>query len=57
VEKGFYQDKKLSLYVAEKIVQAVGAQSPEGFTTGEEMPLPFGIRQVSTGEGFVEGDN
>ena len=57
VEKGFYQDKKLSLYVAEKIVQAVGAQSPEGFTTGEEMPLPFGIRQVSTGEGFVEGEN
>jgi outer membrane protein OmpA-like peptidoglycan-associated protein len=57
VEKGFYQDKKLSLYVAEKIVQAVGAQSPEGFTTGEEMPLPFGIRQASTGEGFVEGEN
>ena len=57
VEKGYYEDKKLSLYVAEKIVQAVGAQSPEGFTTGEEMPLPFGIRQVTTGEGFVEGEN
>jgi flagellar motor protein MotB len=56
IEKAYYQETKLPLYFAEKIVQTLGAQSPEGFSTDQEMPLPFGLRRASTGLGFVEAE-
>lgn len=57
VEKAFYQKRALPLYLAGKIIEVIGAQSPEGFGPDREMPLPFGLRRASTSQGFVEGEN
>ena len=53
VEKAFYQDKNLPLWLAEKIVQTVGAQQPENLG-GEEMRVPFALRRIETGEHYIE---
>lgn len=57
VAKASYQNKPLSIFVAEKIIQVIGSQSPEGFRTDQEMPLPFGLRRAATGDGFIEVSN
>lgn len=56
IEKALYQDKKLPEWLAEKIIQTIGAQQPENFG-GEEMPVPLGLRQIKTGEHYVEAEN
>ena len=57
VEKAFYQDKSLPHFLADKIVQILGARQPEGVDADRTVLLPFGLRSVRTGEHFVEGEN
>jgi outer membrane protein OmpA-like peptidoglycan-associated protein len=57
IEKAFYQDKSLPHFLAEKIVQTLGARQPEGFGTDDEMMLPFGLRRVHTGQRYIEAED
>jgi hypothetical protein len=57
IEKAFYQDKILPHFVAEKIIQTLGARQPEGFGADQEMPLPSGLKWVHTGEHYIEAEN
>lgn len=56
VEKAFFQDKALPRFLAEKIIQTLGARQPEGFSD-KDMLLPLGLRQAHTGEHFIEAEN
>lgn len=56
VEQAFYQNKSLPHWLAEKIIQTIGARQPENLG-GTEMPVPFGLRQIQTGEHYIEADN
>jgi hypothetical protein len=56
IEKAFYQDKSLPQWLAEKIIQTIGARQPENFG-GNEMPAPLGLRRIQTGEHYVEAEN
>jgi len=55
VEKAFYQDKNLPLWLAEKIIQTLGARQPENFG-GEQMLVPFGLRRIETGEHYIDAE-
>jgi outer membrane protein OmpA-like peptidoglycan-associated protein len=57
IEKAFYQDKSLPHFLAEKIIQTLGARQPEGFGADREMTLPLGLRTVHTGEHYIEAEN
>jgi hypothetical protein len=57
IEKAFYQEKNLPHFLAEKIVQTLGARQPEGFGSDDEMLLPFGLRRIHTGEHYIEAEN
>jgi hypothetical protein len=56
VEKAFYQDKPIPRFLAEKIIQLVGSRQPEHMG-GQEMPVPFGVTAIHTGEHYIEGQN
>ena len=56
VEKAFFQDKAIPRLLAEKIIQAIGAQQPENMS-GSEMPVPLGLKRIETGAHFVEAEN
>jgi outer membrane protein OmpA-like peptidoglycan-associated protein len=57
IEKAFYQEKALPHFVAEKIIQTLGARQPEGFGADQEAPLPLGLKRVHTGEHYIEAEN
>jgi outer membrane protein OmpA-like peptidoglycan-associated protein len=57
IEKAFYQNKALPRFLAEKIVQTLGAQQPEGFSGDDRVLLPLGLREVHTGEHYIEAEN
>jgi len=57
IEKAFYENKSIPRFLADKIVQIIGARQPEGFGTDQEMLLPLGLRQAATGAHYVEANN
>jgi outer membrane protein OmpA-like peptidoglycan-associated protein len=57
IEKAYYQDKTLPRFLAEKIVQTLGARQPEGFGGDQDMVLPLGLQRIHTGERYIEGEN
>jgi hypothetical protein len=57
IEKAFYQNKTLPRFLAEKIVQTLGARQPEGFGGDEDMIIPLGLRRVHTGDRYIEASN
>jgi len=56
VEKAFFEDKAIPRLLAEKIIQAIGAQQPENMS-GSEMPVPLGLKRIETSDHFVEVEN
>jgi hypothetical protein len=56
IEKAFYQDKVLPNFLAEKIIQTIGARQPEN-ASGLQIVTPFGLRRIQTGERYIEGEN
>jgi outer membrane protein OmpA-like peptidoglycan-associated protein len=56
VEKAFYQNKVIPLFIAEKIIQIVGGRQPERLD-GQEMAAPFGLTRIQTGEHYIEAEN
>ena len=55
VEKAFYQDKSLPHWLAGKIVQTIMQRQPENLG-GREIPVPFGLRRIETGEHYIEAE-
>jgi outer membrane protein OmpA-like peptidoglycan-associated protein len=56
IEKVFYQNKPLPHMLAEKIIQVIGSRQPEN-AGGQEMPVPFALQRIETGEHYVEAEN
>ncbi|MGA3017508.1 MAG: hypothetical protein ABSF62_10350 [Bryobacteraceae bacterium] len=57
VEKAYFQSIRLPAFFVEKMIQIVAARQPEKYDTNRPLPLPFGLRQVSTKEHLVTGEN
>jgi hypothetical protein len=57
VEKAYFQKVRLPAIFVEKMIQVVAARQPEHYDTSNPVPLPFGIREIRTGDKVVEGEN
>jgi hypothetical protein len=57
VEKAYYGNIRLPAFFVQKMIQIVAARQPEHYDTSKPVPLPFGLRQISTENGEVKGSN
>ena len=57
VEKAYFQGIRLPAFFVEKAIQIVAAHQPEKYDTSKPLPLPFGLKQVSTKEHLATGEN
>jgi hypothetical protein len=58
VEKAYYQSTRIPAFLVEKVIQIVAARQPEKYDTSKPLPIPFGLRQVTTtAEHIVAGQN
>ena len=57
VEKAYFGSIRLPAFFVEKMIAIVAARQPEHYDTTKPLPLPFGLRQVSTREHLVSGEN
>ncbi len=57
VEKAYFQQIRLPAFFVQKMIQIVAARQPEKYNTSKPLPLPFGLKQVSTKEHLVAGEN
>ncbi len=57
VEKAYFQSIRLPAFMVEKMINVVGARQKEKFDTSKPVPLPFGLKQVVTGDKTVSGQN
>jgi hypothetical protein len=57
VEKAYYQNLRLPAFFVEKMIQVVAARQPEKYDTTKPLPLPFGLKRISTAEHLIMGEN
>ncbi len=57
VEKAYFQRIRLPAFFVEQTIRIVAARQPEKYNTSKPLPLPFGLKQVSTKEHLVTGEN
>lgn len=57
VEKAYFQNMRLPAFFVEKMIQIVAARQPEKYDTTKPVPLPFGLRRISTREHVAAGEN
>jgi hypothetical protein len=57
VEKTYFQSIRLPAFFVEKMIQIAAARQPEKYDTSKPLPLPFGLKQVSTKAHLVAGEN
>jgi len=57
VEKAYYEKVRLPALFVAKMIEIVAARQPEKYDTSKPLPLPFGLRQVSTTDHVVTGNN
>ena len=57
VEKAYYDKLRLPAFFVEKMIQSVAARQPEKYDTSKPVPLPFGLRRLSTADHVIEGEN
>lgn len=57
VEKAYFQNIRIPAFAVEKMIQVVAARQPEHYDTTRPVPLPFGLRQIVTGDKSVKGEN
>ncbi len=48
IEKAYFQNLRLPPWLAERLLELVAAQQPEGYDASRPIPLPYGLRQVWT---------
>ncbi len=57
VEKSYYQDVRLPAFVVDKVIAAVAARQPEKYDTSKPIPIPFGLKDLSTTDHVIHGEN
>jgi len=57
VVKAYYQNLRIPAFVVEKLIGIVAARQPERYDTSKPLILPFGLRQISTGDHLLMGTN
>ncbi len=57
VEKAYFQSIRIPAIVVEKMIQIVASRQPEKYDTSRPLPLPFGLRNLSTGTHVINGAN
>jgi len=57
VEKAYYQNSKLPLFVVRQILRVIGSLQPEHFEIDAPMPLPLGLRHMETADHVLIGHN
>jgi hypothetical protein len=57
VEKARFEGIPLPAFFVQKMIEVVGARQPEHYNMSKPVPLPFGLRNVWTGERVVMGEN
>lgn len=55
IEKAYWGDLKLPAILVEKVIQILAARQPEHFDTTKPVPLPFGLKELSTTARSVSG--
>ncbi|MGH9632207.1 MAG: hypothetical protein ACRD7E_28205, partial [Bryobacteraceae bacterium] len=57
IEKAYYQNVSLPRFFVRSLMEAVAARQPEQYDLSRPVPLPFGLREVSTDAGVLTGRN
>ena len=57
VEKASFESVRIPAFVVEQMIAVVAARQKEKFDTTKPVPLPFGLRTISTEQGKVSGMN
>ena len=57
VEKAYYQNVRLPAFVVDKIIATVAARQPEKYDTSKPIPIPFGLKDLSTTNPVIHGEN
>ena len=57
VEKAAFESVRIPAFVVEQMIAVVAARQKEKFDTTKPVPLPFGLRTISTSQGKVSGMN
>jgi hypothetical protein len=57
VVKAYYQNLRIPAFVVERLIGIVAARQPERYDTSKPLPLPFGLRQISTSDHLLMGTN
>ena len=57
VEKAYFQSIRLPAFFVEKMIQIVAARQPEKYDTTKPVPLPFGLRRITTRDHVAAGEN
>ncbi len=57
VEKASFESIRIPAFVVEQMIAAVGSRQKEKYDTTKPVPLPFGLRTISTDLGKVSGAN
>jgi hypothetical protein len=55
IEKAYWGNLKLPAILVDKVIQILAARQPEHFDTTKPVPLPFGLKQVSTSAQSISG--
>jgi hypothetical protein len=57
VEKAYFQDIRLPAFFVEHLIHTVAARQPEHYDTNKPVPLPFGLKTLSTTAHGISGAN
>lgn len=57
VEKAYYESIRLPAFLVKQMIETVAARQPEKYDTSKPLPLPFGLRQLSTADHTIQGKN
>ena len=57
VEKAYFQNVRLPAMFVQQLIHAVAARQPEHYDTSKPVPLPFGLKTLSTSGHTISGAN
>jgi hypothetical protein len=57
VEKAYFQSVRLPALFVQQLIRVVAARQPEHYDTSKPVPLPFGLKTLSTASQAISGAN
>jgi hypothetical protein len=57
IEKAAFENVRIPAFVVEQMIAVVAARQKEQYDTTKPVPLPFGLRTISTERGKLRGSN